>query len=613
MPQFSSWAAQSPLSEADLKSFYSSLEIKRSEHLKQNSKIGIYNGKHAPLSKDNLLASVNGQCQWHDSELQRLSKEAGHETALIEAWRRYGTELLNHVIGPCSLVIANLETAELFVSTDRVGIHNLYYTTTPSNCILVADSINPVLSFPGVPQQLSAQSVYDYLYFHMIPGPNSIYDSISKLPPAHYLHVQNGKLDIRQYWVPEFTEKTALSRESMGGELKSLLGEIVSDRLTNAGTPNVGSFLSGGLDSSTVTGMMAQASPSTLSSYTIGFDAEGFDEVEYAKIASKHFGTNSKVYYLTPEDILDAVPRIAACYEEPFGNSSVIPTYYCAKFAKENGEKLLLAGDGGDELFAGNERYAKQQVFEIYHHLPGFARKMLQHSVSHESLTQKVLPLRKLQSYIEQASVPLPGRLQTYNYLYRHDPQEIFTRDFYSRVDSDYPNQLQNDWFHKPQSASALNKMLYLDWLITLGWNDLRKVTHACNYAGIDVEYPMLDERLIDFSCQIPSSWKLNKLRLRYFYKQSMQGFLPDAILNKSKHGFGLPFGIWATTHNGLRELIHDSVSDLKKRDIISKQFLDQALNMHEQTHAKYYGELLWVLMMLELWLSSHTANSNSF
>jgi len=154
--------------------------------------------------------------------------------------------------------------------------------------------------------------------------------------------------------------------------------------------------------------------------------------------------------------------------------------------------------------------------------------------------------------------------------------------------------------------------MLYMDWHFTLAWNDLRKVSRVCNYAGIEVEYPMLDEQLIDFSCRIPSNWKLNKLRLRHFYKQSMQGFLPDAILKKPKQGFGLPFGIWAKNHNGLKELIHDNVEKLKTRGFINPEFLDTALDMHDNSHADFYGELLWVLMMLELWMSAHENPENN-
>lgn len=612
MQQFSSWASTESVTDDFIKRTTASLNIKRSDQFKHNNKVGIFNSKNAPFSTNNMLVSINGHCKWLDANLQKQAKMQGNEAVLLDLWQSQGVDLLKQLVGPCSIAVANLETSELFVSTDRVGINNFYFAKPTHDSVIVADTIKPITCHPGMDGNLSPQAVYNYVYFHMVPGPDTIYRNISKLAPAHYLHFKHGKTKIKQYWMPEFSENTALSMESMGEELKELIRDVVTERVSDAGTRNVGSFLSGGLDSSTVTGFMAQASPTTLSSYTIGFDAEGYDEVEYARIAANHFGTKGMEYYLTPEDIIDAVPRIAALYDEPFGNSSVIPTYYCAKFAKENGENILLAGDGGDELFAGNDRYAKQQIFEFYNLIPGLGQQALHKSLNNSETVEKITPLRKLKSYIDQASVPLPDRLQTYNFLYRHNPDEIFSKDFYAQINTEHTLDMQRLWYQKPQSATALNKMLYMDWHFTLAWNDLRKVTRVCNYAGIDVEYPMLDEKLIDFSCRIPSNWKLNKLRLRYFYKQSMQGFLPDSILKKTKQGFGLPFGIWAKNHNGLKELIYDNVENLKKRGFINPQFLDQALDMHSNSHADYYGELLWVLMMLELWLSSHEPKSNN-
>ncbi len=603
MPQFTSWASTESINDEFINQMIASLD---KTQLKHNHRVGLFNSGKPPFSANNMLVSLRGHCKWLDTNLQKQAQQTGNETVLLDCWLRYGTDVLKYIIGPCSIAIANLETSELFVSTDRVGINNFYFAQPTDDSIIIADTIKPIICHPDIDNNLSPQAVYNYVYFHMVPGPDTIYKNISKLAPAHYLHFKNGRTEIKQYWIPEFNEHTAVSMDTMGEQLREIIRDVVSDRISNAGTRNVGSFLSGGLDSSTVSGFMAQVSPTTRSSYTIGFDAEGYDEVEYARIASKHFGLKGMEYYLTPEDILEAVPRIAELYDEPFGNSSVIPTYYCAKFAKENGENILLAGDGGDELFAGNDRYAKQQVFEIYNWLPGIAKKTLHSTLGNSETVEKILPLRKLKSYIDQASVPLPDRLQTYNFLYRHDPEEIFSSDFFAQIDNTYPLDIQRYWYQQPQSATAVNKMLYLDWHFTLAWNDLRKVTRVCDYAGIEVEYPMLDEQLIDFSCRIPSNWKLNKLKLRYFYKQAMQGFLPDAILKKPKQGFGLPFGIWAKNHKGLKELIHDNVESLKKRGFINPAFLDKALDMHDHHHADYYGELLWVLMMLELWLSCH-------
>ena len=338
--------------------------------------------------------------------------------------------------------------------------------------------------------------------------------------------------------------------------------------------------------------------------FSIGFDAEGYDEMEYARITAQHFGMTQHEYYVTREDVVSAVPMIAAHYDEPFGNSSVLPTYLCARLAAEAGVDCMLAGDGGDELFSGNERYAKQAVFERYWRVPGFLRKGLVEPVAH-LMPNRTWLIKKGKSYIDQARLPLPDRLQTYNYLHRHAAAEFFCDDFLSDIDTGVPIQLQRDVYHRPGQATQLNRMLYMDWQFTLGDNDLRKVNHMCALGGVDVVYPMLDDELVDFSCSVPSAVKMQGNKLRDFYKQAVTGFLPDATINKSKHGFGLPFGIWMATHKPLQEMCYDNLLKLKTRGYIRPEFIDQAIAMHQDIHAKFYGELMWVLMMLELWLAS--------
>jgi asparagine synthase (glutamine-hydrolysing) len=296
---------------------------------------------------------------------------------------------------------------------------------------------------------------------------------------------------------------------------------------------------------------------------------------------------------------------IAAYYDEPFGNSSALAAYYCAKLAKEHGIQRLLAGDGGDEIFAGNERYAKQMLFEHYHRLPTFVSGALEAALNHlpAGLARQKLPF-KAKRYIEQAKAPMPDRLQDYNFLHRHDVATIFEADFLSQVDALQPLALLKASYDRPEQASVLNRMLYMDWKTTLHDNDLVKVNRMCELAGLEVAYPLLDQRIVDLSCRIASSDKLKGQKLRWFYKQAMAGFLPDAIINKSKHGFGLPFGIWLKDHQPLQTMAYDAIHDLKKRGYFKPQFLDHAIQMHQSVHAAYYGELIWILMMLELWFA---------
>ena len=239
--------------------------------------------------------------------------------------------------------------------------------------------------------------------------------------------------------------------------------------------------------------------------YSIGFSAEGYDEMAFARITAKHFDIKLNEYYVTPQDVVDALPLIATSYDEPFGNSSALPAYFCAKMAVENGVNTLLAGDGGDEIFAGNERYVRQNVFEHYSKVPALLRKALVEPIT-ELLPNAIAPVAKASSYIAQANMPLPDRLQSYNFLHRHPATEVFTEDFLAEVNTALPLEIQREIYHRPTDAGRLNRMLYLDWQITLADNDLRKVSHMCSLAGVDVVYPMLDDALVEFSCKIPQS-----------------------------------------------------------------------------------------------------------
>ena len=325
----------------------------------------------------------------------------------------------------------------------------------------------------------------------------------------------------------------------------------------------------------------------------------------YARLTAEHFGIRLHEYYVTPDDVVAALPALAASYDEPFGNSSALPAYFCARMAEKDGVDTLLAGDGGDELFAGNERYAKQKVFEHYQHLPGWLRDGLVEPMLN-NLPSGLPLVNKARSYITQARLPLPDRLQYYSFLEQISPGEVFNPTLLQQVTISEPLALLRETYQTPGDASALNRMLFLDWQTTLADNDLRKVSQACRLGGVDVQYPMLDDELVAFSTTLPTTWKLPGDKLRDFYKQALTGWLPEATINKSKHGFGLPFGVWMKDHKPLQDLAYAHILELKQRRIFQPKFLEQAISRHRDGHASYFGELIWVLTALELWLKKH-------
>lgn len=512
-----------------------------------------------------------------------------------ETIRLHGDKAPAHVSGDFAIALSD-PNGRVFLATDRFGVRPMCYRVVGKELHFSerADALT------GAQPEVDPQAVFDYLYSHIIPSPRTIYKDVFRVPPGHYVLFENGKLTVAPYWIPDFSEQKA-SFDDLKDEFRQILRDSVKDQLDGR---NIGCFLSGGTDSSTVTGLLGEVSGKPAQAFTIGFDAKGYDEMEYSRLAARHFKADLHEYYITPDDLVQSIPKVAASYDQPFGNASVLPAYYCAKMAKEAGIDLLLGGDGGDELFGGNTRYAKQRVFGAYETIPGPIRSRLLEPLLLDIPPMSRIPgIKKAVSYVDQARVPMPDRMQTYNLLTRLGREKVLTADFLASVDIGAPLHQEREVYAACKSDSLVNRMLAFDWRYTLADTDLPKVVGASTLAGVDVSFPLLDSRLVDFSLRLPASYKVKILKLRWFFKEALRGFLPDEILTKKKQGFGLPFGVWANQHEPLRKLAADSLRNLVARGVVRADFVEELLTEHLPAYPGYYGVMVWVLMMLEQWL----------
>jgi asparagine synthase (glutamine-hydrolysing) len=534
-------------------------------------------------------------------DLATLASTQGAAAAWAAAFSRHGVEAPNHVRGDYAVAITGPE-GETFLAIDRFAIRSLCYRPRPQRLDFaeranaLADGDSPV----------DPQAIFDYLFFHAIPSPRTIFKGILRLPPAHYAHFKGGKLSVAPYWVPRFQEPRSGDFGALKGEFMGILENAVKSRLEGYAPEQIGCFLSGGTDSSTVAGMITQVAGRPAASYSIGFDAQGYDEMEYARIAARRFGTDHHEYYVTPADLVRKIPDVAIHYDQPFGNSSALPAFYCARMAHDDGVRRMLAGDGGDELFGGNTRYAKQRVFGIYDHVPSVLRKGFLEPVLGLPGMDRIPIVKKGVSYIEQARVPMPERTEMYNLLIRLGADQVLTPAFLSQVDQRAPHVLQKDVWNAAQASTQINRMLAFDWRFTLAENDLPKVVGTTSLAEVDVAFPLLDDALLDFSCTLPPEFKLKGFKLRWFFKEALRGFLPDEIITKKKHGFGLPFGVWACKDAALSKLAADTLNALVRRNILDEKFLRSLTTELLPAYPGYYGELVWILMMLEQWLQHY-------
>lgn len=500
---------------------------------------------------------------------------------------------------------AGLGGAEGFAVVDRFARETICVAVGGQGDLKVAARANQ-LAQPG--SALDLQALFSYAYHHAIPSPRTIFAGVQRVPAGHVARIEQGRIKLEPYWRPRFTAPAqAPSFEQLQREFTQLLEESVRNEW-DGGVP--GCFLSGGTDSSTVAGMLAKvASGRETHSFSIGFEAEGYDEMAFARIAAKHFGVKHHEYYVTPDDLVRSIPKVAASFDQPFGNSSAVPAYHCALLAKEHGVTRLLAGDGGDELFGGNSRYAKQRLFDAYAKVPTWLRRGLIEPLFAGRGDAGFVLTRKAGSYLEQAMQPMPARNQLYNLILRLGVERVFEPRFLAQVDQGAPLAAQQQVWDQAEADNLLDRELAYDWRFTLAESDLPKVRGATQLAGVEVGYPLLDERLVEFSMRLPADWKLRGNKLRWFFKEALRGFLPDEILTKKKQGFGLPFGVWATRHAALAQLAGDSLRSLGTRGVVRPAFIDELLTQRLHEHPGYFGEMVWILMMLEQWLQVHAPN----
>lgn len=520
---------------------------------------------------------------------------------IIESYSRLGPPSINQVEGHFLILIVLDKNQELFIAQDKLGTYPFFYNRNQQGLFFGnhLHAFNQQLSHAD---SISLDAVYHYLYYHVVPSPLCIYKNFSRLLPGHYLIYQNDRLKTLAYWHPTLVAETNQSFS----EKKEKLHELVSSAIRQEQQGSVGAFLSGGIDSTSVLGFLTKSAGHPVDAFTIGFDAKNFDEVTFAKIAADKYKADHHIYYLQPKDIINSFWELQSSLSQPFGNASLVPAYFCAKMAKKHNIQTLYAGDGGDELFGGNTRYAKQMLLSNYHHIPKVIRKKLI-----EPATQLMRPLEKNKlihkvfSYIAQANTPMPQRMETYNLLNRIGVQNILNPEVVRDINSHAPLQLLCHYYTQTDAKSILGKMLATDLKFTLSDNDLVKVRTACECAGVKVSFPLLSDALLQFALTLSDRDKVKGQQLRSFYKKAMVNIIPKTILQKSKHGFGLPYGLWMLEDANLKEFSFEHLNALKQRNWVQDQFLDKLLSEYLVRFPNYYGVMSWVLIMLEGWMQN--------
>jgi asparagine synthase (glutamine-hydrolysing) len=539
--------------------------------------------------------------------LHALSFPATSEINVAELLARLyvqqGMDFLKELHGAFSLALWDEQAQRLILAIDRLGIRNLYWRRENSR-ILFASQPSGVRSLQSQPPTVNPRAILQYLLFSSIPAPLAIDVGLERLRPGTFVSFQSGRAEEHQYWDLQYPQNEKWSAARWARELREQMRSSIHRHLEDCEDTRTGCYLSGGTDSSSVVAFSSERHTPT-QTFSIAFQETGFSEIEFARTAAKRFHTRHYEKWVTPQDAWAALEKVISYYDEPFANSSAIGSYYCALLAQEHGVDVLLAGDGGDELFGGNERYARDKYFSLYHSVPQWLRRIvIEPAVRLLPETGAVSLPRK---YVRRANLANPRRIFSYGFFLSTTAEEIFNDEFLMEVGKEDWLAIAEAHFHRPSSTSELNRILYLDAKMTLADNDLRKVSGTAELAGVNVRYPLLDDRLVEFAGRIPSALKLKGFQKRYIFKRAMQGILPDKILYKKKHGFGVPLAQWLLNEPHMKALTYDVLHDpqTRQRGYFRPEFFDRLTTLHQQ-QPNYYGEIVWYLVALELWHRKH-------
>lgn len=534
---------------------------------------------------------------------------------LLSMFRKRGIDFLKDLRGEFALALWDGAANTFYIATDRFRVHPLFYYRN-HRALVFASRMKGLLACPFVTKNIDPTGIVDVVASSMIPTPRTIFRKIEKLPPGCMLTYRDGESKVTPYWDIDFLHPSEKDEAELVKQLKAEFLDAISVRFCNKQqSERIGTFLSGGVDSSTVTGVLTQLAHRPIKSFSIGFDEQSFNEINYARIAAKAFGAEHREYFVTPEDVYDAIPVMLDTFDEPFANASAVPTYFCAKLAREHDVDVLYAGDGGDELFAGNERYATQRLFDYYQMIPAWLRKsVVQPGVS---VLANALPWQLFtlgQKYIRRANVPYPERLSSYGLFRNVALADWFDASFLAAIGESYdPYEAIGRYYFKAPARSELDRQLYIDLKLTISDNDLFKVTRMTEAAGVTVRYPFLDHRLAEFAATVPAKIKMRRRQLRSFFKNAYADLLPQEIRAKQKHGFGLPIPVWLRTDRRLNEMMHDLVLSPRtvQRGYFRRKALEDLVELHKTDETSFFGTILWNLMVLELWhrtyMKSHT------
>ncbi|KRG68951.1 asparagine synthetase B family protein [Pseudoxanthomonas dokdonensis] len=466
----------------------------------------------------------------------------------------------------------------------------------------VASDLRLLLDAPGVRREPDLRAVYHYLNFTCIPAPLTICSDIQKVEPGTRLSLDGSRHSSVRYYLPEYPEDLQGSDEALADELRQrIVASVQAFRPhSDAGW---GCFLSGGTDSSSIVSILARQQLSPVHSCSIGFREAGYDELDFARLAGEACGARTHLAQVDQTRALALLDTVVEAYDQPFGNASAVPTLACAELGHAQGFSLMLGGDGGDEVFGGNQRYAKDRVMQGFHDLPSPLKKAASAVGEWVGGGNNHL-LNRVRNFTRRGSLPNPDRFYTDDSFASDYYTELLTPQLRQQVPQEASLEAMRQIYNLGAPAAPLHRIMRLDLLMAIAQNDLVKVHRACRQHGVSARFPLLDTQLVDFCGRLAARYKVRGLKKRYLFKQAMASILPAEILSKRKQGFGLPIAIWMKDDPALQARVRDVLLDerTRERGWINPEFVSALVRMH-MDGGWDHSNAIWQLLILELWM----------
>ncbi len=580
-----------------------SVEGRAAMGMRRLSIIDLKTGQQPIYNQDrSKLIVFNGEI-YNYLELKKDLEARGHKfrtnsdtETILHAYHEFGADCVRHLRGMFAFAIWDTVEQSLFIARDRVGKKPLFYSVTAAGEFVFGSELKVLLTHGGVTREIDHAALDAYLTFAYVPEEFCIFKGVHKLEPGHFLTFKNGEIRTEKYWDFDYSgEKIEESEEQIAADLLEKLRDAVGVRLISE-VP-LGAFLSGGVDSSAIVGLMSQIMDQPVKTFSIGFNEDSFDELKYARIAAKHFKTDHHEFILTP-DFVDVVDDLVWHFDEPFADSSALPTYMVSKLAREF-VTVVLSGDGGDELFAGYTRYVTDRDRSGLGRLPRAIRQRLIRPLS-EALPHGA----RGKNYLFNISLDAAARyIDSISQFNTPRKRNLYTKGHKAKMNGNAGRgeAVYREIAESVSTGNQIDNLLYLDSKTYLPSDILTKVDRMSMASSLEARSPLLDHKLIEYVMRIPTDLKLKGGETKYIFKKAIEGFVPHEILHREKQGFGVPIGDWINMQ--LKERMRADLSDQRTRErgYFDTQYINVLLDEHAAGR-RDHSHALWTLWMLELW-----------